>query len=145
MFFSALKLEVAGEKAKLSCLDLTSITLFCFISIISKFVFYQFVRTSVLHSCIHSFGNIIMSIAVTTFCNETEALSAFSSNPQSFQVAIVEVLNLNEAITPFSYFQRNLTCFFGALILVSWFGTSQWKKNPLCSLVEPFSRKCVLS
>ncbi|PQQ01976.1 two-component response regulator-like APRR2 [Prunus yedoensis var. nudiflora] len=32
-----------------------------------------------------------MDYIVTAFCNETEALSAFSSNPQSFQVAIVEV------------------------------------------------------
>ncbi|KAM5573287.1 two-component response regulator-like APRR2 [Rosa sericea] len=32
-----------------------------------------------------------MDYIVTTFCNETEALSAFSSNPESFHVSIVEV------------------------------------------------------
>ncbi|KAL6175951.1 hypothetical protein ACLB2K_052589 [Fragaria x ananassa] len=32
-----------------------------------------------------------MDYIVTTFCNETEALSAFSNNPESFHVAIVEV------------------------------------------------------
>ncbi|KAL6183580.1 hypothetical protein ACLB2K_044991 [Fragaria x ananassa] len=32
-----------------------------------------------------------MDYIVTTFCNETEALSAFSNNPESFHVAIIEV------------------------------------------------------
>lgn len=42
-----------------------------------------------------------VSVAVSTFCNETEALSAFSSKPQSFHLAIVEVMsfNLNNAFS----------------------------------------------
>ncbi|KAM1067695.1 hypothetical protein FF1_022899 [Malus domestica] len=45
-----------------------------------------------------------MDYIVTAFCNETEALSAFSSNPESFHVAIIEV-NANNGHWGFQFLE----------------------------------------
>lgn len=68
---------------------------------------------------------VIVPFAVYTFCNENEALSAVSSSPESFHVAIVEVMNGVWRFFTTSFFflgggvEKQLKCIFQMLMICS--------------------------
>ncbi|XP_050377936.1 two-component response regulator-like APRR2 isoform X2 [Argentina anserina] len=81
-----------------------------------------------------------MDYIVTTFCNETEALSAFSSNPEGFHVAIVEV-NTSKCDWGFQFLDTakdmpiimtsNIHCLNTMMKCIS-LGAVEFLRKPLC-------------
>lgn len=64
----------------------------------SVYLHISFSLLGFIHLCAHILDDLPMSIAVSTFCNENEALTEILNKPGSFHVAIVEVISFADDI-----------------------------------------------